>query len=163
MRNAECGLRNEKLASRGVLAHGRQSFALIFTAMILAGVPAHAQEAPENKPADENLEEARATIDLGTFQVKDLRPTRNETIKVSFAIHLALHPSVGKSTVKQLERWQHRLRDQVLVVIRLSETKDFLEPNLAKFRRCISLRINRTLKAVLVSEALLTEFTFTLN
>ncbi|NOY30273.1 MAG: hypothetical protein GXP28_08875 [Planctomycetes bacterium] len=144
-------MRNENLA------------AMIVAGVLVATGPVHSQEVAQNEAPTESAEETRATIDLGTFQVKDLRPTRNETVKLSFAIHLALHPSVSQSTVEQLERWQHRLRDQVLIVIRLSATKDFLEPNLDKFRRSISLRVNRALKAILVSEALLTEFTFKLN
>jgi len=152
-------MRNKNRASRGVLAHG----VLALAGVLATTGPAHAQEVAKNETPAESAEEARATIDLGTFQVRDLRPARNETVKLSFAIHLALHPSVSQSTVEQLERWQHRLRDQVLIVIRLSATKDFLEPNLDKFRRSISLRVNRALKAILVSEALLTEFTFTLN
>jgi len=168
MRNSDCGMRNGKMASRDILAHGRRAFMQILAAMALVGAlaethPAHAQEIEETETVAEDTEAKRSTLDLGKFQVKDLRPTRNETIKVAFTIHLALHPSVNPSTVKQLERWQHRLRDQVLIVIRLSETRDFLDPNLDKFRRSISVRANRALKAILVSEALLTEFTFTVN
>jgi len=161
MWNLEFGLRNEPKAS--------PSLVLIFAVMIVAGGvvetrPASAQEVVENDSAtseqESETEKVRPMIDLGIFNVKDFRPSQNETLKLSFSIHLALHNSVNKSTVKQLERWQHRLRNQVIVAIRLSETIDFLEPNLNKFRRTISLRVNRALKALLVSEVLLTEFTF---
>lgn len=162
MRNSDRGMRN-KIAAR-------QCPALILIAMIVVGSlaetgPVYAQKAPENEAAasEQKVEVVRPTIDLGAFHVKDLRPARNETAKLSFTIHLALQQSVSQSTVKQLERWQHRLRNEVLIAIRLTETKEFLEPNLDKFRRRILVRVNRTLKAILVSEALLTEFTFTVN
>jgi len=164
MRDLGHGLRNEKR----VLQHFAQMLVLI---VIVAGADEncrlYAQDAAESKPAaaeqEAETENVRPTIDLGMFHVKDLRPARNETDKVSFRIHLALQQSVSPSTVAQLEHWQHRLRNEVLIAIRLTEKTDFLEPNLHKFRRRISLRVNRALKAILVSEALLTEFTFTTN
>jgi len=158
MWNSGFGLRKGLKAS--------QAYTLILAVMCAVGgtCPIYAQEVgADDAAALEQEAEAtrvRPTVDLGTFQVKDFRPSQNETLKLSFSIHLALHSSVKDSTVKQLERWQHRLRDQVIVAIRLSETIDFLEPNLSKFRRTISLRVNRALKGLLVSEALLTEFTF---
>ncbi len=169
MGNSGFGLRIENFVSRGVFAHGSIAFASILAATIIVGgmaetCPVYAQEVvAEDSAASEQEAEAekvRPTIDLGIFNVKDFRPSQNETLKLSFTIHLALQNSVNESTVKQLERWQHRLRDQVIVAIRLSETIDFLEPNLNKFRRRISLRVNRVLKGLLVSEAMLTEFTF---
>jgi len=164
MRNSEFGLRNEIGAM--------PRFVLILLAMIVVGgmagmSSARAQEFSENEPdtsePEAETEEVRPTIDLGMFQVKDFRPARNETAKLSFTIHLALQKSVSETTVEQLERWRHRLRNEVIIAIRLTETKEFLEPDLHKFRRRISLRVNRALKAILVSEALLTEFTFTTN
>jgi hypothetical protein len=166
MRNVECGMWKETRFACG------SSAARIFIALIVVGGlleigTAYAQEVVHeegdaSKQATE-AKEVRSTIDLGMFQVKDLRPSQNETAKIFFSVHLAMHQGVSQSTVKQLERWQHRLRDQVIIAIRLSEAQDFLEPDLAKFRRSISLRVNRVLKALLVSEAMLTEFTFTTN
>ena len=143
---------------------------LLVLAIALVGAalcsPAMAQQAAEGDEAAEQAAEAEAahpTIELGTFQVKDHRPTRNETAKVSFTIFLAMDRSVDKLTLEQLEHWKHRLRDQVIVAARLSETTDYLEPGLTRFRRNILLRVNRVLKVPLVSEVLLTEYTFSLN
>lgn len=118
------------------------------------------QVAQEGGAAEEEEERVRPTIDLGMFQVKDFRPTRNETAKVTFKIYLALDRTVDEQTVEALEYWKHRLRDQVIIAIRLSQTKDFLEPDLSRLRRFILVRTNRVLKASLVSEALLTEYSF---
>jgi len=127
--------------------------------------------AQEEKPAkteaekteDVELEEIRPSIELGLFRVRDYRPTRNETIKMIFQMHIALNESATEQTAKQLKQWKHRLRNQVLIAVRLSERKDFLETDLSKFRHLIQIRINRLLKANLVDEVLLTEFTFTTN
>ncbi len=173
MRNSGRGARNEKLASRGARAHLFQAIVQILTlggvVFGLADPPrVYAQQVNKNqaaaveKEADE-AEQARVTVDLGRFQIKDLRPTRNETTKVTFAMHLALASTVDQQTVEQIEFWKHRLRDQVIVALRVAETSDFLEPSLGRFRRSVLLRMNRVLKATLVSEVLLTEFTFTLN
>ncbi len=122
---------------------------------------AQQEKAPET--ITEEIEKLRPTLDLGRFQVKDFRPTRNETIKLGFYMHLALKESTSEHTVEQLEYWKHRLRNQVLISFRLAERKDFLEADLHRFRRIVQTRINRVLKAQLVDDVLLTEFTFTTN
>lgn len=157
---------NLKIRSVSVLNHCRY----LAMATILLGIApsgsVYAQQAAGEEAIDsegEKKEENRPVIELGRFQIKDLRPTRNETAKVSFVLHLALKPTVDKRTVEQLEFWKHRIRNQVITAVRIAETRDFLEPGLNRFRRSITLRVNRALKAALVSEILFTEFTFTTN
>jgi len=108
-------------------------------------------------------EEFPLTLDLGRFIIKELRPTRNETLKITFAIHLKISPAGGKDLVKKLEFWKHRLRDQVIVAVRTAETTDFREPNLHRLRRRMLLRVNRMLKNSIISEILLSEFTFSIE
>ncbi|NOY41417.1 MAG: hypothetical protein GXP26_06225 [Planctomycetes bacterium] len=122
-----------------------------------------AQQEEASKAVVEELEKLRPTLDLGKFQVKDFRPTRNETIKLEFYMHLALKESTSEHTVEQLEYWKHRLRNQVLIAFRLAERQDFLDADLHRFRRIVQTRINRVLKTPLIDEVLLTEFTFTTN
>ena len=143
------------------------SMVLVAVLSFVQSCPASAQQVNEKEPATEEAlaesKQIRQTIDLGSFQIRELRPTKNETAKVSFTMHLALAPSVDKRTAKQLVHWRHRLRNQVIIAIRVADTKDFLEPGLNHFRRTILLRVNRLLQAALVTEAWLTEFTYTTN
>ncbi len=137
--------------------------AVIFSFLPLAN-PTHAQDPGEADPAAAELadekETRRPTLALGKFKIKDLRPTRNETAKLTFTLHLAFSKSVTEDQVAQLEHWKHRLRDQVITAIRITEMKDFQEPDLSRFRRKILIRVNRLLKAKLAEEVFVTEYLF---
>jgi flagellar basal body-associated protein FliL len=124
-------------------------------------VEAQQQQEEAAETVVEEQGELRLVMDLGYFQVKDYRPTRNETVKLAFQMHVALNEYANEHTVEQLEFWKHRLRNQVLIAVRLSYRKDFLEAGLQHFRHLVQLRINRLLKMDLIDEVLLTEFTFT--
>ncbi len=105
-------------------------------------------------------ESVRPTFDLGKFKINDLRPTRNETAKLTFTLHLAFSKNLTPSQVAQLEPWKHRLRDQVITAVRISQIKDFQQPDLGRLRRKILIRINRLLQANLTEEVLMTEYLF---
>lgn len=128
----------------------------------------HAQQAgpmPEGAETELEAEEAevpvKRTLDLGRFKMRENRPTSNVTAKVTFEVQLSLSETVDEELYLLLEKWKHRLRDQVLTAARKTETKDFVEPTLYMFRRNIMLRINRMLRMKLVDEVLLTEYAFT--
>ena len=105
-------------------------------------------------------ESVRPMLDLGHFKINDLRPTRNETAKLTFKLHLAFPKDLSKAQAAQLEHWKHRLRDQVITAIRITPTKDFQQPDLSRLRRKILLRVNRLFQAKLAEEVLLTEYIF---
>jgi len=98
---------------------------------------------------------------LGSFAIRDYRPTRNETAKLNFSMHVSLSESAPDMVAEQLEHWRHRLRDQVIIAVRKSLAIDFQQPGLDVLRRRILLRLNRVLKKPLIAEALLPEFTYT--
>jgi len=131
----------------------------LLTHSACAQKPGAADSAVE-EPTAEEKESARPTLDLGKFKINDLRPTRNETAKLTFTLHLAFSQDLTQRQVTQLQRWKHRLRDQVITAIRITSTRDFLEPDLSRFRRKILLRVNRLFQAKLVEEVLLTEYLF---
>jgi len=109
------------------------------------------------------VEQAQPTVELGRFHIKELRFTRNETIELMFSIQLELARTADQTTASQLEHWRHRLRDQVIIAVRVAETKDFTEPGLDRLRQMILRRINRLFKARVVQEILLDEFTFSVE
>ena len=147
-------------------------FALVLLAYVVLGCgnPTFGQLAEENTPTseEENIEEknleidaVRPSLELGRFDLRELRFRSNVTAKILFSLHLALPHEAEDKTLEKLKRWQHRLRDQVIIALRKTEIKDLLEPDLSILRRNIMLRINRLLKVSLVEEVLITEFAFT--
>ena len=136
------------------------AISLSFAAPIQAQTPGE----PDSTKAESSVEEKvrTPTLELGSFKINDLRPTRNETARLTFTLHLALSKELTDRQVAQLENWKHRLRDQVITAVRISEMKDFQEPDLGRLRRRIFIRINRLLNAKLVDEVLVTKYLFRL-
>ena len=129
--------------------------------------PVLAQQPDESAVANEDLGEqevpTRPMFELGTFKIHDLRPTRNETAKINFEMHLAFSTQLTRQQVKQLDHWKHRLRDQVIIAIRTLDVKELQEPDLARLRRRVIIRINRLFGAKLAEEVLLTKYMFRTN
>jgi flagellar basal body-associated protein FliL len=100
---------------------------------------------------------------LGNIHVRQLRPTCNETINVKFELHLRMPEAApGPELENRLNRWTHRLHDQVITAVRNAETKDFTEPGLRRLQKMILLRINRLLKFSRVEEVYITRYEFVL-
>jgi len=137
--------------------------AVLFATTLFAN-SALAQEASEADSAEtksaSEKETLRPTLDLGQFKIKDLRPTRNVTAKVTFSLHLAFSNSLTKAETTELERWKHRLRDQIITAIRITPVKDFQAPDLDRFRHTILIRVNRLFQAKLAEKVFLTEYLF---
>jgi hypothetical protein len=121
------------------------------------GEAAAAQATPKQSSKDRP---GRLTFDLGSFEIREVRPTRNETTNVNFTAYFAMAPGVSMADVQQLEHWKHRLRDQVIIAVRTAQDIDFQEPDLVRLRHIILFRMRRLLKADVVQDILLSEFTF---
>ncbi len=121
-----------------------------------------APAADEASQADEKIEGLEVTLklDLGTIQLMNVEPTQNRTAHMSFDLHLLFDPQTDPQVIKELDHWQHRLREQAIVAVRATEIHDFLDPELKRFRRQILYRINRMLKTTIVTDALFANFTF---
>jgi hypothetical protein len=102
--------------------------------------------------------------ELGYFHVRQLRPTRSETINLKFELHLLMPEKAQELGLEtRLNQWNRRLRDQVITAVRNAESMDFKESNLKKLQRMIRLRINRLLKFIRIEEVYITQFEFVLQ
>ena len=82
---------------------------------------------------------------------------------MQFELHLVLPEGEGKAVEKELEFWKHRLREQVLTSVRLTDTKEFSEPELLRLRRVVRLRINRVLPTMRIDGVYMTRYVFELR
>ena len=112
---------------------------------------------------EEQSEEEQLVLDLGSFHLKELRPTRNETIKVVFSAHLVLKSELTEDDFEILQNYQHRLRDQVIVAVRIAHANDFREPDLQRLRRLIQIRIDQVLRSPVTENLLLSEYQFSID
>jgi flagellar basal body-associated protein FliL len=149
------------------------TYRLVFRSMLFAGLCAgfaanvqastHAAEEPEEtEEATEETEGIEVTLklNLGAIELQNLEPTQGRTAHMSFDLHLRFDPKTDPKFLKELEGWQHRLREQVIVAVRATDIFDFLDPELKRFRKQILYRINRMLKEPVVIDALFANFTF---
>ena len=145
----------------GSLSWGTQSMAMA------APEPANSSPKETASTAKNDLSETSPEaepvprhFDLGIFQIAQFRPTRNETIEMQFALHLVLPDEVDETVEKGLKSWKHRLREQVITAVRLTESRDFSEPELLLLRRVIRLRINRILPTFKIAGLYMTHYVF---
>jgi len=129
----------------------------------LAANPAVAQAPATAEPEMEQEQQELLVLDLGHFQVEELRPTRNETVKVSFTAHVVLNPNLAPTDFQALQNCRHRLRDQIIVAVRTAQTNDFREPGLERLRRLIQIRVNQLLRQPVTESLLLSEYQFSLD
>ena len=145
----------------------RWLFFVVLAINVASATPIQAQTAGETDAAEAESKTEEVvrtpTLDLGSFKINDLRPTRNETARLTFKLHVAFSEELTEKQVARLENWKHRLRDQVITAVRISEIKDFQEPDLGKLRRRILIRVNRLLKIKLAEEVLVTKYLFRLH
>lgn len=131
------------------------------------GQPALAQQDKQSNSEasseDADAEQGRLTYDLGRFELREIRPTANETTKINFEAHFAMTSEVSQQDLEKLRHWKHRFRDQVITAIRTAQTKDFQEPQLHRIRRIILFRVGRMMREVLVEDILFSEFTFSME
>jgi flagellar basal body-associated protein FliL len=129
-------------------------------------IPAESNSAtPAESTEPVSPEETVSRIhELGYFHVRQLRPTRNETIDLKFELHILMPEKAQELGLEtRLNQWNRRLRDQVITAVRNAETKDFKESDLKKLQRMIRLRINRLLKSIRIEEIYITQFEFALQ
>jgi hypothetical protein len=142
----------------------------VFRCVLLTGLcasfSAHAQgsthAAEEPETTEEPIEGIEVTLklNLGTIELQNLEPTQGRTAHMAFDLHLTFDPKTDPKFLRELEGWQHRLREQAIVAVRATEIVDFLDPELKRFRKQILYRINRMLKEPVVTDALFANFTF---
>lgn len=140
-------------------------FALMFVGIApssdaLAQDAAPTEEAATEEGEAEEEEKQRFLLDLGSFKIHDLRPTRNVTAKLTFSIHLAFSKELSERQREALELWKHRLRDQVITAVRISTIKEFQEADLNRLSRKILIRVNRLYKHKIAEEVLVSEYLF---
>lgn len=131
--------------------------------MMTTSVLAVSHGAAEAEPVEEEPIdglEVTLKLDLGKIELQNLEPTQGRTAHMSFDLHLVFDPKTDPKKIKELEKWQHRLREQVIIGVRATDIFDFLDPELKRFRKQILYRINRMLKDPVATDALFANFTF---
>jgi hypothetical protein len=119
----------------------------------------HAKEtAPlEQEDADpaEELE-----VDLEQFSVTARQPTSNTTMRIEFHLYGVVSNADKAEFERLLKVHQHRLRDQVLVIVRSAEGRDLADAGLGLIKRQILEKTNALLGKPILRAVIVSEFSY---
>lgn len=112
-----------------------------------AGTPA-----PRHSDSDE--------VDLGNFTVSGFQPASNSTLFITFHLYGTVRHKYAREFAGRLEEHQHRIRDNIIVIIRSAEITDLTDAGLGLIKRRILETTNKTLGKPLLQEVVFSEFSF---
>jgi flagellar basal body-associated protein FliL len=99
-------------------------------------------------------------VDLGNFTVSGFQPASNSTLFVSFHLYGTVkHKYVGEFE-RRMEENKHRIRDNIIIIIRSAELTDLTDAGLGLIKRRILETTNRTLAKPLLQEVIFSDFSF---
>lgn len=128
---------------------------------LLVGCGGEDETTKKNSKGDKQKEEEEVVlinIDLGQFNVNEMRPTENQTLKIAFSIFAVVDEKQKEAFEASLEKKQHAIRDQVITAIRTAETPEFDEIRLNKIRERIRLRVETFTPDIPIKDIYLTSF-----
>ncbi len=131
------------------------SIALTLAAM---AAPARAADAVDAAPV--GPEAAPLAVSLGEFSISELRAVEGAKLRIHFHLYAGVDADEAESLRKQVEEHQHRIRNEVLIAIRLCEQHEFQEPGLDRVRRRVLARLNRSLPDLPIDRLLVGEFEY---
>jgi flagellar FliL protein len=120
---------------------------------------AHAKE--QNPHEEVNIDSAdQVEVDLEQFTVTAHSPTSNTTMRIEFHLFGVIGSSDKEEFEKLVKANQHRLRDQVLVIVRSAEGRDLADAGLGLIKRQILEKTNALLGKPLLRAVIVSEFSY---
>lgn len=124
------------------------------------GHDAHAAhgDATASKPAPRHSDSDE--VDLGNFTVSGFQPASNSTLFITFHLYGTVRHKYAGEFAGRLAEHQHRIRDNIIVIIRSAEITDLTDAGLGLIKRRILETTNKTLGKPLLQEVIFSEFSF---
>lgn len=108
-------------------------------------------------PADPD---AIMEVDLGAFHIQSFKPISNTTQFLDFHIYATMRAGDKGEFDSRKSLHMHRLRDQVIAIVRSAETEDLDDPGLGLIKRRVLKKSNDLLGKPLLTGIIVSEFTF---
>ena len=97
-------------------------------------------------------------VELGQFKIRSDYPAEAQKSTVRFILHAAVKPELRDKMEEIAKQHQTKIRDEILTATRLTPLSLFEEPDLASFRRRISVRLRRTLPELEIEALYISDF-----
>lgn len=114
--------------------------------------------ASTSKPASRHSDAEE--VDLGNFTVSGFQPASNSTLFITFHLYGTVRHKYADEFSERLEENKHRIRDNIIVIIRSADITDLTDAGLGLIKRRILETTNRTLGKPLLQEVVFSEFSF---
>ncbi|HTU24072.1 MAG TPA: flagellar basal body-associated FliL family protein [Pirellulales bacterium] len=139
-----------------------------------AAEAAHEAEAPAEHEAEhhagaENLASHAGTtkphgsmheVDLGEFTVTAYQPVSSSTLFISFHLYGSVTERQSEEFNKRMDDNKHRIRDNIIVIVRSAEITDLTDAGLGLIKRRILETTNKALGKPLLQGVMFSEFSF---
>jgi len=99
-------------------------------------------------------------VDLGQFAVTGYQPVSSSTQFISFHLYGTVEHKHGEEFARRLEENKHRIRDNIIVIIRSAQMTDLTDAGLGLIKRRILETTNKTLGKPLMQTVVFSEFSF---
>lgn len=99
-------------------------------------------------------------VDLGEFTVTAYQPVSSSTLFISFHLYGSVSERQAEEFNKRMEDNKHRIRDNVIVIVRSAEITDLTDAGLGLIKRRILETTNKALGKPLLQGVMFSEFSF---
>jgi flagellar FliL protein len=113
----------------------------------------------ENEQNKGILEEL-AEVDLGEFTVTSYQPVSGTTLRIDFHLFGTVAAKDAGDFNLAMQENLHRIRDQVIVILRSSELEDVTDAGLGLIKRKISEKTNQSLGKPYLQAVVFSDFSF---
>jgi len=110
--------------------------------------------------ADVGSPSEQVEVDLEQFSVTAHQPTSNTTTRIEFHLYGIVIEADKAEFERLFSANQHRIREQVLVIVRSSEAADLADPGLGLIKRQILEKTNALLGKPLLRAVIVSEFSY---
>lgn len=99
-------------------------------------------------------------VDLDQFEVTTQSATSSTTMRVEFHLYGVINASDKEDFERLSKACQHRLRDQILRIVRSAQPKDLTDAGLGLIKRQILEKTNALLGKPLLREVIVSDFSY---
>lgn len=110
-------------------------------------------------PPQEDREDL-VEVDLGEFAVTSFQPLSGTTIRIDFHLFATVAADDNEDFNAAMQESRHRIRDQVIVILRSSDLEDLTDAGLGLIKRKILEKTNRTLGRPFLKTTIFSDFSF---
>jgi Flagellar basal body-associated protein FliL len=99
-------------------------------------------------------------VDLGEFTVTAYQPVSSSTLFISFHLYGSVTERQAEEFTKRMDDNKHRIRDNIIVIVRSAEITDLTDAGLGLIKRRILETTNKALGKPLLQGIMFSDFSF---